>query len=381
MKKIYYLFTWMAIAIAFVSCKPLDKTYKTLDGLPKATSTLNYTLQPADYALLPSSAPAKASLSFSSVADANANIPTILNYKFFDYADGSNATISYSPSPKIILADSVYKDVAYTLTNGDYLLLPGNKYTDFSATQILSWLPYKYPAAVANQLAVLTFNYYSGTTTVQTFSYLFINGAWQQIYMITPAQYAAVGRSAYNQFTSADDANLSAYLGGLLKADIALTATAKIGDVQYVSFNYYNSAVTPKVTAQRVIPLFFDGTKWGLPGGATSSLPFAKIKGAWIADPTVYHTINAADVKLISSSTIGGDANASQRADLAKYSDFSGWAAADIQSAMILALTTDFPPATVKLNVNYKITYLLYSGKDIPTTLTFQYNGTAWVAK
>jgi hypothetical protein len=385
MKKIYYLFAWVAAAMTFVACHPLDKTYKALDGLPKAAKQFNYTLQTTDYALLPATVPAKTSLAFASLADANINVPTILNSKFFDYGDGSAANVTFTiaaPASKIVLADSVFKDVSYTLTNADYLLLPGNKYDDFSVAQVLSWLPYKYPTPAANQLAVLNFTIYPATTTpAPPYSFLYLNGAWQQIYMITPAQYALVNRSAYNQFTSADDANLTSYLNGILKADISLMAAAKVGDVQYVSFNYYNSSVTPKVTSQRVIPLYFNGTNWGSGTTSTGTLPFGKIKGVWIADQTVYYTISAADVKLISSSTIGGDANANQRADLAKYGDFSGWAAADIQSAMILALSTNFPPSIVKTNVDYKITYLLYSGKDVPTTLTFQYNGSAWVSK
>jgi hypothetical protein len=47
---------------------------------------------------------------------------------------------------------------------------------------------------------------------------------------------------------------------------------------------------------------------------------------------------------------------------------------------MILVLTADFP--SPKPNVNYKVTYLNYTGgTDVPTVLTFQYNGTAWVAE
>jgi len=44
-----------------------------------------------------------------------------------------------------------------------------------------------------------------------------------------------------------------------------------------------------------------------------------------------------------------------------------------------LVLTTDYPTPTP--NINYKVTYLAYSGGDVATTLTFQWNGTAWVAQ
>ncbi len=378
MKKIYHLFTLAALAAVFTSCHPLDKTYKSLDGLGKPAQTLNYTLQASDYTLLPSTVAAYKSLSFATSTDANTNIPTILNYKFFDYGDGSNANITYNVTApgSIKLADSVSKDVNYTLTNADYLLLPGNKYTDFTIAQTLSWLPYKYPSAVANQEAVLTFNYYNSTTTVQTFAFLYLNGAWQQIYLLSAAQYVAVGRGGYNEFTSADDATLISYLNAILKADLSVSLTAKTGQIEYVSFLYYSAT---KVTSQRVIPLVFDGTNWGT-ANTTATLPFAKSSGKWIADPTVYYTLTTADTKLIgnptgtNNQTIGTTA---ERANLYQYGDFSGWAQTDIQNALILVLTTDFP--NPKVNVDYKVTYLLYSGgKDVPTVVPFIYNGTSW---
>jgi hypothetical protein len=381
MKKIYNLFTLLGLAVAFTACHPLNKTYKALDGLGKPVQTLNYTLLPADYAILPSTVAASKALGFSSAADANANIPTILNYKFFDYSDGSNANITYtSVALKVTLADSVFKDVSYTLTNADYLLLPGNKFTDFSVAQVLSWLPYKYPTPVANQLAVITFTYYNppATNAPGTFSFLYLNGAWQQIYQITPAQYTSVGRGGYNQFTSADDASLNAYLSTILKADLSLTATAKIGDAKYVSFNYYNAA---KATDQRVIPFVYNGTSWVTTALTVNTLTFVKSSGNWTQDPTVYYTLTSKDDALVGNSTIGGTAEAANRTNLAKYGDWeTSWTTADLDAALILVLTTDFP--TPKVNINYKVTYLLYTGgADVPTVATFQYNGTAWVAK
>jgi hypothetical protein len=370
MKKIYYLLA--LIAVVFTACQK-----QPVVGPAAYTKTMTLTLAESDYQLLPTSDYPHSTFSFDNTADANTYIPIILNARDPQLGNGSTANVTYTiSSPYFKLADSVYKDVAYTLTNADYTLLPGNTFTDFSASQILKWLPYKYPAPVSNQLAVLTFNYFSSpSTTVQTFSYLYTGGAWQQIYMISNAQYASVGRSNFNQFTSADDANLIAYLSGILKADIALSATAKYGDMQYVSFNYYFTST--KSTYQRVIPLLYNGSSWIHTASITNTLSYVKSGGTWIADPTVYYTLKTADTKLIAASTIG---TAAQRTNLGQYGDFSGWAAADIQSAMILVLTTDFP--SPKLNIDYKITYLNYTGgSDVPTTLTFQNNGTAWVAK
>ena len=371
MKKIYHLFAFAALAIALTACHPLDKTYKQLDNLPVPKQSITYTLATADFAHLDTSVYAHYTHSFTTTADAKQYIPVILNSIYPDVSSGSNANVAFTMQLK--LADSVYKDIAYTLTNDDYLLLPGNKYPDFSISQVINWLPYKYPAPADNQLAVLTYTTYPANATPQPpYSFLYTGGVWQQIYMLTPAQYALVGHGTYNQFASADDANIPAYLNGILKADVGLAATAKIGDVKYVSFNYYSST---KVTSQRVLTLIHNGTNWTLNGNAT--LGFIKNNSGWVPDPTVYYTLSSADTKLIAGSTFGTDA---QRANLKQYGDFSGWATADIQSGIIVVLTADFKTPTP--NVDYKVTYSNYTGgADVPTVLTFQYNGTAWVTK
>ncbi|MCR8557167.1 hypothetical protein KXD93_05915 [Mucilaginibacter sp. BJC16-A38] len=398
MKKILFnLLGLAAIATAISSCRPMDKTYKALDGLPGTAKTLAYTIQAADYTntnVYPSSSAVYKAKGFVSTADANANVPALLNFKFFDYPDGSNANITFTPlTGSVVLADSVFKDVSYTLTHDDYLLLPGNKYADFSIAQVLSWLPYKYTAPAANQLAVLSWTFYptinttptvypgiyvsttAGVTTA-TGSFLYLNGAWVQAYQITPAQYAAVGRGQYNQFTAADDASLLSYLNNLLKTDPYVAGNAKAGSVQYVSFNYYSST---KVTSQRVIQLTFDGTNWTRASAATT-LTFVKSKGTWIPDPTVYYTTKASDYTLIGNSTIG---TADGRSNYAQYGDFNiqqgsqyFWTEADIESALVLMLKTDFPNATV--GIPYKITYLIYTGATTSTTLTFKFDGTNW---
>lgn len=366
MKKILYLSA--LLALAFTACQ------KQPNLVPASyTKTMNLTLQQSDYQLLPKADYPYYTYTFDNTADANTYIPVILNARDPQLGNGSVANVSYTVSaPYLKLADSVYADVAYTLTGADYLLLPGNKYTDFSLAQVLAWLPYKYPTPVANQLALLTFNYYNGgSTNVATLSFLYLGGAWQTIYTISPAQYTAEGLGKYDQFTSAQ-ANLPGYFNALLKADVVLMATAKYGDVQYVSFDYYGGG-----TFQRVIPLVYNGTNWVNTAVITNTLNYIKSNGTWIPNPTVYYTLGKADFTLIANSTIG---TAAERTNLGQYGDFSGWAAADLNSAMILVLTTDF--TTPKVNIDYKVTYLNYTGgADVPTVLTFQYIGTAWVAK
>jgi len=372
MKKIFYLSAF--IAFAFTACQKEP----ALHSVTPQVSVLNLTLQQSDYQLLPKSDYPYSTYTIDDVADAKKYIPIILNTRDPQLSNGTPANVTYTvSSPYFKLADSTYSDVAYTLTDADYTLLPGNTYTDFSTSQILSWLPYKYPAPVNNQLAVLTYTYYQSGATPSagipmTSSFLYLNGQWQEIYTLSAAQYTALGRGSYGEIIAADNANLPGYFNTLLKADPTIMDTVKRGDVEYVSFKYY----AKPVTAQRVVPLVFDGTNFVNTPTVTNTLPFVKSNGTWIPDPTVYYTLTSVDTKLISNSSFG---TAAQRTDLGKYGDFSGWSAADLQSAITLVLTTDFPNPTP--NVNYNVTYLNYTGgTDVPTVFTLQWNGTAWVA-
>jgi hypothetical protein len=380
MKKIFYLMAFVAVAFTACQKQPIVPLYPAV--APRTDYTI--TLAASDYALLPSSDYPSKTLSFNNATDAGTYIPTILNAKYPSKvaADGSTAAVTYTQSAlSFILADSTYNNVAYTLTPADYLLLPGNTYTDFSIAQVLKWLPYKYPNAVNNQLALLTFTPYPATLT-PPYSFLFLSGKWQQIYTITPAEYAVYGLGKYNQFTSTNDATLPAMLGALLKTDLTIQDTVKSGDIEYISFNYYGS---DKNTYQRVIPLQYDGSNYVTPKTSVAApANFIKKSGQWQYVPpapplpTISYTLIAADISLIAKSTV---APAAQLTNLGSYGDFeSAWTTTQLDAAMILVLTADFKtPAT---NTNYKVTYSAYSGgADVPTSLLFQWSGTAWVAQ
>jgi len=375
MKKIYYLLALVAVTFTACQKQPVVPLYPAV----ASQQTLNVTLAPSDYALLPSSAYPSKTLSFDNSNDASNYIPTILNAKYSSKvaADGSTATVTYTQSPLYFkpAADSLYSDVAYTLTPADYLLLPNNKYADFSLSQVLAWLPYKYTSPVANQLVLLTFTPYPATLT-PPYSYLYYNGAWKMIYTITPAQYAAVGLGKYNQFTSANDATLASTLSALVKTDLTVQDTIKAGDIEFISFNYYGS---DKVTYQRVIPLQYDGSNYVAPKTYSASLSFIKKNGTWSYVqplPVIDYKLTTADDALIAASNFG---TASLRSNLSSYGDFeTSWATADLQGAFILCLTKDITSPVE--NTVYKVHYPLYSGgADVDTTLSFTWNGTAFV--
>jgi hypothetical protein len=371
MKKIYYLL--VLLPVAFTACQ--KQPYVQPNPLTK-TATLTFTLTQADYQLLPSTAYPSMTDNFNSAADANTYIPMILTAKESPLLnDQSTATVTYAIAPPSVkVADSLYSDIHYTVTSADYFAVTGNHYGDFSSSDVLNFLAYKYPAAVANQLVVLSYVLYNGTDTNVVNSFLYINGAWMQIYQISPAQYAIVGDGKYDNFSSAEISKLPGYFNAFLKADITIMDTIKTNDVEYVSYQIYTGA-----TYQKGLALTYDGNNFGaISTQGTGS--FLKTKGAWAAvipSPTITHKLTATDIQLIVNSTIG---SSSERSNLNQYGDFSNWAAADLDSAFILVLTTDYP--SPQTGTNYDVVYLNYTGgSDVSTTIVFQWNGTAWAAK
>ena len=361
MKKIFYAIAF--VTVVFTSCQkqPIVPLYPAVAKV----QTLNFTLASSDYALLPSTAYPSKTLTFDDATDAQMYIPTILNAKYPSKlaADGSTAVVTYTQSALYFKpnADSLVTQVAYTLTPADYLLLPNNKYTDFSLAQVLAWLPYKFPNPTANQLELLTFTPYPATLT-PPYSFLYLNNKWQQIYTITPAEYTAVGLGKYNQFTSANDATLSSTLSALLKTDLTVQDTVKSGDIEFISFDYYGS---DGKAYQRVLPLQYDGSNYVAPKSSVAApLNFIKKSGQWqfvTPLPIINYTLTAADITTIATSTYGTPA---LRTNLGSYGDFesgnTGWAKADLQGAFILCLTKDI--TTPQTNTDYHVHYESYTG-------------------
>jgi hypothetical protein len=369
MKKIYYL---LALAVmTFTACQ------KQPNLLPSTyVKSMNLTLAAPDYQLLPSTVYANSAQGFYSYADANALIPTILAKRDPQLGDGSKASVTFNLlTPNIKLADSVYKDVTYTVTSADYFAVTGNHYGDFSAANVFSFLAYKYPTPQPNQLVVLTYVLYTGTDNTVTNSFLYTNGSWLKIYQVSAAQYTFAGEGKYDQFEASDLPHLLNYFNYFLKNDPTIADTVKANDVEYISYSWYNSG-----DFQRVQALTYDGNNWVI-NSTQATLPFLKSAGAWSPNGAIYHTLNSADITLIAGSSVAPSALLT---NLGKYGDFesgtSGWTTAELNAAFTLVLQADYP--SPKTNTNYVITYLLYTGgSDVPTPATFQYSGTAWVAQ
>ncbi|PTQ95059.1 hypothetical protein C8P68_106274 [Mucilaginibacter yixingensis] len=403
MKKIYNLLALVAVIGSLSACRPLDKTYDELGGVPAPTAsavTASLTLSAADYGLLPATNYAKTSLSFKIKDDAAASIPTILASKYPTYGEKSSIAVTYGvTNPSIKLADSVNANVAITLQVGppsDYRWtaftykganISANNFDDLSASAALNWLKFKNQTPPADYtIRVLTYLYFesnvtasTGTLTTDAFIYTAAND-WQKIYCVKPAQYATVNRGVNNAFVTADAANIPSILGAFLKADAAVMATAKAADVIYVNYKYQTSAT---VSYQRVLPLTFDGSNW-VTTPTPATLQFLKTNGTWVADNTVTYKLTTADYAQIK--TMPTTINIQTALDnVASFGDFNvstplssttGWTDAQVNACINLILLHDFPTAVA--NQKFVITYVAYNGSTFNVTKTFVYNSGAF---
>jgi hypothetical protein len=389
MKKLYYLLA--LIAVVFASCDPLSQTYKTLDAVPKATA-ISLTLTSVEYKLLPSSVYSYNTLNFKSFTDANTYVPAILTTRYPQATELATASISFNvaqSSSSVNVPDSTYTRIATTLAAADYIFpstilngntVPANTTAYFTAAGAINYLNYKYPTPFANQLAVLTYLYFesggtAATGNLTTDSFLFLNGAWTKVYTVSAAQYASVGRGTNNWFIATDVPTLTAYINTFLLNDPIVMATAKAGDIKYVSYRYLT-------TYQKILALTYDGTNWTL----KQTLLFLKLNGTWIPDPTVYVTIPvgvSADYAYLKTTTIGSDA---ARANVASFGDFdirtngatTAWSDADLTAGLAAILLHKF--AAPIAGIPYKVTYYVYNGSVVSAaTKTFKFDGAAFV--
>lgn len=361
-KEILYFLAFIVIAIT--ACNPLEDTYNQLDQLPK-TEPFTLTLGDVQYKILPSSSAPYKQLYFSTETEAKANIPTILNALYSNYSDGASATVNYTVAGNVVSSRT-----SYTLTATDYTNM-GFSNSRINVTNgdndVLAFLNTKYPAPTENQLVILTYNAYnsnmSTTASAVTDSYYYVNGKWVNAYHVSPADYAATGAARFNDYTSADKPNLGDYFNRFLLANIS---GAKTNDIQYVSYYIFDNSTTPSVTEQRIMAMYYDGTRWRpVTSNAviTSSQGFVKSNGTWIVDPTINYTLVTADYVTISNiSTVG---TASNRSNLGSFKNFnvspSGttvWSDAEVTAALAAFLKIKYPDAPV--DQRYRVTYYAY---------------------
>ncbi|SMC44938.1 hypothetical protein SAMN04488524_0493 [Pedobacter africanus] len=377
-KNILYLVAF--ISMVFVACNPLKDEINNIKPVAaEKTLTISTTTL------------------YGTADAANIGISAMLNSTYPQLADGSKANVTYSFKTNTIKpADSVYANIQYTVTANDYTTgapVVGNFSTNattgvitifntYSVAQAASFLEWKYPQATtpAYKLVLLTYQFFQSNATPSagvtvTEAFLLMPNGWQKIYLVSPAQYAALGRGINNGFTSADVANLPSYFNTMLKSDPNIISP-KVGDVRYVTYKYMQSGT---LMHQKVYALSYDATGNWVP---SLTLAFLKKDGKWIPDPTIYYTLVRNDYNTIGASNAG---TANGRANLAQFGSFdvtggaNNWTEAQIADGLIVVLNAKYPNAPVDPTIPYKVTYALFRGATPTDSKSFVKTPTGFV--
>jgi hypothetical protein len=369
-KNIMYLAAF--ISLVFAACNPLKDEINNIKPVQE-----NKTLTIASTTL------------YATADAANTGIAAMLNNNYPHLGNGYKANVTYSFKTNTIKpADSVFANIQYTVTTNDYTdaaaAVGNGTFKTYSVAQAAAFLEWKYPQATtpAYKLVLLTYQFFQSNATPSagvtvTEAFLLLPNGWQKIYLVSPAQYAALGRGINNGFTSADVANLPAYFNTLLKSDPNV-ASPKVGDVRYVTYKYMQSGT---IIHQKVYALSYDITGSWVP---SLTLAFLKKEGKWIPDPTIYYTLVRADYTTIGGSTAG---TAAGRANLAQFGSFdvtggaNNWTEAQIADGLIVILNAKYPNAPVDPGVPYKVTYALFRGSTPTGTKSFIKTDTGFVEK
>ncbi|WP_435315467.1 hypothetical protein [Cellulophaga fucicola] len=375
MKKIIY--SLIAFGFIFTSCDPLEDINKELEvynTIDSEIGNLEYTFTADDYTdFFEFDFP-----NFSSVDDAKALIPNYLTETYPMWGVTYNSDIEIEQASSALITFDWYNKIptyeaeVRILTPEEQNAITGDTYGNFSRSyHIFDFLEAEFPAAAEGDFVALTYEYYSGSTTDLTDSFLFENGEWTRFAGFTPAEYTAMGEDFPN-FSSHDEAALK----------IAVTLperfkfeTKEAGDIAVASYEL--SKVTGenpdgssiRKTFTYTSNFIFDGSKWSkYDNVASETIQFAHDGNTWVPDNTIKYTLTGADYALVGNGQYSnfdvrdGKDDASEEARLAK---------------MITILSANFP--TVEEGQKYSVTYNVYSGANEVWIMNIIFEGGVYV--
>lgn len=366
MKKVLFYISLLTLG-SLVACDPLDDTYQELDAQVTDDTEINVMLTDDAYEVLEDVDTVPEYIYknhyFTSPEEAEKYLPSILNAEFPHLGDGAFGKVSFNLLQLAFKNTGVANTMYYEVTEADYDAL-GQSYKNFDdEEQLFDFLDYKYPSVEDSTHLILTYQFYNGsripTTQTQVTAFYYNDGVWYDGFRVTDEYYAYFERNRFNNFTGVDDDNLEAYFSFILKNEFP---TAKDGDVEFVSYAYYNGSST----VQEIAGLQFDGANWSmLEDGknvlTVKTLPFKKELGTWIPDIARYE-LQAGDYTAISENVALGTESA--RSNLADYGNFatSRWSDEEILAAINFILKKNFPEYEEGQEV--LVTYNTYPGGD-----------------
>jgi len=322
MKKLLYIL--MMFIIAFSACDPNEDIYDELDGLREPYKaplvSLTFTAddydEAEDYALIDAVSKGDADSSiakqigsmeaFNLTYTAEEYVGKVVGDMFPEYGKGSAAMVTYSNYLGIAYLDSVGSpEDEYELLTADYDAMgtgedePGEHGNFSSSVAPEDWLPTYmltlYPDAEEGYMVIITYKYYSGTTS-NLEGYLYFDGTeWMMLsnsYELVDADYDEMGSGPgqYNNFSSS--AKPEDYLPIWLKLNHPYD---KEGTVRTIIYKYYSGS-----TLTLAQEYSYDGTSWIQNDGMVEATnQFINNGTAWLFDPTITVEMSSSNYQFI----------------------------------------------------------------------------------
>lgn len=365
MKNLKYLF--LSLAIGLLSCESeLEKTYDELGAIPSPVKTdLKYTLVDADYAAIDPTSKTDDYEKYKGIPseeDAIAKIPAIIIKKLVR-VEGAIAVVDYNlyrPAAKITAT------TVYTVTAEDYISQGGNvaRFGNFSNdAAVVTFLKYKFPAAVKGNVIKLTYKAQNITDPV-TKSFLFNDKlVWETTFALTATDYTLLGQSFANfSDKSIAEKRIAIYLKSTVKP------FAEMGDIQSVIYVYtYVDSNNVRKNEDTLLQYQYDGTAWKvIPLITQQTVNFKFKNGVWVSNNVIKYTFATADYAAAAAGLASETTLVNQVANLTSFGNFSrtggttGWSDDALLKAFNVVLKKNFPDAEV--DQEFLVTINVYKG-------------------
>lgn len=387
MKKIVYLLS--GLMLAFAACDPMEDVNKELDAIAAekadAGITVNKTLVAADYQFFKTPAPAVATrAAFASEDEAVGLLPSFVESKFPQLKDAAVVNVTFNQAQYPALSNTVSSNARVTVSTAEYTALgETNSRFDNEVSDLAAYLAYKYPTPAERQLVAVTYKVADPADNTKSItlkdSFLYLNGAWMNIYHVSDAEYTATGNGQFKNFDVNSDAHLLNYFNQFLTNYYNNNnLIAKVGDVQYVSYTYFGGG-----TNQRMAAMVYNGTKWVEAQSqlVANTLKFKKTNGIWVVDLTISYILPRTDYNWIGIDNPNPNyGTATNRANVAQFgsyftqfpTDTRYWSQEEINKSLIALIKHRFP--NPKEGIKFEMVYKIYNGSTVTVSTIFAKN-------
>ena len=309
--KIYnIIFLFLAIAM-FQACNPLEDELEIINAEPQpVVADLELTLTSDDYDIVD-----KSFGNFNDEEEAKELIPTILTENYPQLGDGSSALVHYDIYNPVRIGE----EVAFELTEDDYVALDQGFGTLSRDGHIYDAVEYKYPSPSANDVVTLTYEWFCGGCAeegTRTSKVAYYDGRWYIAYVPTDDDYTFMGQ----RFTNFDSRSTGRERIGKLLDTRHLFDDE--GTIRTTVFTYtYVNDDGDRQFEDFLAAYSFDGNNWiPFDDVVSRTLQLGHDGNTWVPDNTIKYSLTADDYAAIADATM--DSNPSGSNSIAQFGNF-----------------------------------------------------------